>query len=763
MVANQLTNRARTVILGFPKNRKRVSIIRVLTSIKDAGGMGGHLLHQVSRVSPAKTKTIDIQKMVKEAYYQALKFDHSYVGTEHLLLALLKLGRSPDLHRFRLELIKYNIFPSGVGLTSLEKKGAPISSFARSLSQLALHRLSETIVERKECDAVISALLLKNGSNILIVGDKGVGKDTLVHLLARKVVSLEVPPVLLGTQVIEFDILGFMSILMNKGNLEFSMQAFVDELKSMGRVVLYIKNFQQLFFSSTLGLTAPVFYSTFKSKLESAGIPMVAAMSTSLFDKISTENSHIIDNFSIVEMFEPDEEETLKILLASSIELENHHNIRVPDSVVGYAYTLAKDWETDICFPQRGIDLLDSACTIMIQKRTKAPRAYKNKVEASIDLLSSLDSNVADNKYKDALKVRKKLQKLEEVLFEHEKKMFSTRTLTLTENAVTKAFNALKRELDSGGGERMRTSQLSHLAKRIKRKVIGQDEAVETVVKSLIRAKLGLRSGNRPLGNFLFLGPTGVGKTELAKVLASEFFGDKSLIRLDMSDFSEKHTVARLVGAPPGYVGYGEGGELTVKIENNPHSVVLFDEIEKAHADVLNILLQITEEGELVDAKGTTFDFSKAVIILTSNLGTDILHKNGIGFSDSDLSDKKITGRLRHNLKKILRPELLNRFDEAVIFKSLKRKDQIGVLNLLLKESLKALRLQDVELKVPQGVKSYLLKQGYTPEYGARSLRRIMERELLDVVAGVLLKNSERPLNLVVSINNGKVEVHAKA
>jgi len=258
----------------------------------------------------------------------------------------------------------------------------------------------------------------------------------------------------------------------------------------------------------------------------------------------------------------------------------------------------------------------------------------------------------------------------------------------------------------------------------------------------------------------LFLGPTGVGKTELARVLSDEFFGEDRLIRLDMSDFGEKHTVARLVGAPPGYVGYGEGGELTSKIKKSPDSLVLFDEIEKAHPDVLNILLQITEEGELVDAKGTTFDFSSAVVVLTSNVGTEIVHRPGIGFEPKFLSDTSLEKRLRSNLKKILKPELLNRMDEVVVFRRLDKQDQYKILDLMLSEVRENLKRQDISIRISRQVKDFLLEKGYSDEYGARALRRTVERELLDGIAEVLLRHSERPLRLSAVGGKSKIVIH---
>jgi ATP-dependent Clp protease ATP-binding subunit ClpA len=305
---------------------------------------------------------------------------------------------------------------------------------------------------------------------------------------------------------------------------------------------------------------------------------------------------------------------------------------------------------------------------------------------------------------------------------------------------------------------------LTNLSSRVKKRIIGQDHAVDTVVKSLVRSKLGLRSKKRPMGNFLFLGPTGVGKTELAKVLSEEAFGSRggSLIRLDMSDFAEKHNVSRLVGAPPGYVGYGEGGELTQKIELHPDSVVLFDEIEKAHPDVLNILLQIMEEGELSDAKGNIFDFSRAVIILTSNLGTNLIQDIGIGFDESKIEDSKVEERLKANLKKVIKPELLNRFDEVIVFRKLTLDDQLKILNLLISDIDVTLKRQDVYVKMPLEARKLLLKKGFSDEYGARALRRVLERELLDKIAEILLQTKTRPLNIQAVATGETLELNTK-
>ena len=388
-------------------------------------------------------------------------------------------------------------------------------------------------------------------------------------------------------------------------------------------------------------------------------------------------------------------------------------------------------------------------------KKSKIPDSYKKLVDKTFTLSQLLEKELISGAYEQAIKTHASLAKKEKRMDVLEDKIFVRRKrLRLTTQDVDHALNtfgvdkAVLREAD--------LESLAQLAKRIKKKIIGQDTAVDAVVKSLIRARLGLRSKKRPLGNFLFLGPTGVGKTEFAKVLAHEFFdSENSLIRLDMSDFSEKHTVARLVGAPPGYVGYGEGGELTEKIQNNPNSVVLFDEIEKAHPDVLNILLQIMEEGELSDAKGATYDFSKAIVILTSNLGSELINAQGvIGFDEQSFSDEKVEDRLKLNLKKILKPELINRFDEVIVFRRLSKPDQEKILELLLTEISETLKKQDISMSIDKKAKRQLLQKGYSEEYGARALRRTVERELLDTIAELILANKKKIKQLIIKGDN---------
>lgn len=764
MLIDRLTERAKTVVLSFnAKDSEKSS--KILVAIKKASGMGNFLYQNALGLALNKSMVIAIDTLVKEAYYQAVKMEHPYVGTEHLFLALLKLAKSTDYSRVKYELLKTNIFPTALKSVDKLKKIPILDTFGDNLNQKTVRNADKPLIYREAYQSLVAALLLKTTTNVLIIGDDGVGKRSLVDLLARNISSLEIPPVFVGYHVIEFDMMGFMTSLFNKGgNVDYGLQQLSEELKSLNRVILVIKNFQHIFFASSAGLSIPMFYTMFKSAIDYTNVRMIATMNSAIYDKLFSENEHLIADFSVIEVPEPTDKETQKIMESTAIYLSDFHNIDISADVIKTVYKHAKTIDSAPKFPQRGVELLDHCCTYAILKKSRVPIAYKKLVDQSYKKLGDLDATLESGRYDKALKLRTDLKQFDLALLHKEVSIFNPlKKLTLTQEDVAEAFISFKEDSKASVPQAKNSIvNLASLADKVKKQLIGQDNAVDLVTKSLIRSRLGLRAKKRPLGNFLFLGPTGVGKTELAKVLAASFFGDKALIRLDMSDFSEKHTAARLVGAPPGYVGFGEGGELTSKIEAHPDSVVLFDEVEKAHPDVLNILLQIMEEGELSDAKGNTFDFSKSVVILTSNLGTEILHNAGIGFDETKIADGKIEEMLKSNLKRTLKPELLNRFDELIVFHRLRKEDQFRILDLLIKEIVTTVREQKITLAVALGAKTWLLQKGYSEEYGARGLRRVIEKEMLDKIANFLLAHKKRPLKLHVELDGESLKIVEK-
>lgn len=772
MSLDRLTERAREALSlmqnqatkGVKPSSSTVKALEVYEALKNSTGVAFKILGSLPNVETeiSKTKTVDIDRLVKEAFFQALKFQHTYVGTEHLLLALLKILGLKDLaEKVRSEIIALNLFPNGFKNAEQESK-TPLLSLYGDNATYQSYLSSEEFIYREELNGIISILLQKQNPNPLIVGEAGVGKESLIGLLIRRINSLDVPPKLLGYHVIDFDLVQFIASAFNKGiNLEQSINILLEEVKSVGRVILHIKNFQNIFIPTNSGVAVPLIYSLFKSGLSSMGIKVIATMDVTIYDKLNTENASLISNFTMLELSEPNEKQILRVMQSRARHLEDYHKIKIPTPVISYAYKKAKALESDLKFPQKGIDLLDKACAKLILKESKVPQRYKSLIDETILLAGKIDESIESGDYKSALKHRSSLQKVETKLTNDEKSMFLSKKLTLTTEIVDHAVE----EEEMSKSMPLPVEDLKSLKDRIRKRIIGQDGAIDIVVKSLIRSKLGLNSKKRPVGNFLFLGPTGVGKTELAKVLADEAFGVGSLIRLDMSDFSEKHTVARLVGAPPGYVGFGEGGELTKKIELKPQSVVLFDEIEKAHPDILNILLQIMEEGQLVDAVGTTFSFNEAIVILTSNLGTEILHRKDIGFDNELKTEDNVETRLTANLKKFIKPELINRFDEVIVFRRLTKQSQSKILEILLTEFKTSLKHKKITLTLEKDVKSFLLEKGYSQEFGARAMRRLIEKELIDKVAAFILDSNIKDSTLIrlyARLSNSKIVISSK-
>ncbi len=763
MPMDRLTQRATSIIAEFA-GQNTVDNQELLVKLVNSSGLSGLVLKEFPDIKIKRGVTA-LDALVVEAFYQASRLEHPYVGTEHLLLALLSLTKSKDFSKVREYLHSTSVFPKAMLILRDKKDTVLLNTYGKNLTREVFGNYQEPYVTRDEVDRLVSIFLKRDNPNALIIGEPGVGKDTLVKLLVRTIASLDVPPLLAGYQVIEFDLMSFVSSIANKGGVEFSLMTLEEELRGLKRVIVSIKNFQNLFVATQVGVGVPILYPMLNDVFVSSGISFVATMNTGVYDKVIMDNEHILENFSILDLPEPDEKKTMEILAIKAKTLGEFHNVTISEKVLKQVYKTADEEISGTSFPQKGIDLLDVACANLLVKKSKVPSEYKNLVDETVTLFSELDAKLAAQDYEVAEKTKLRIDKVDKKLTQFEDKMVFSKPLVLSKDEIVLSAKEVEKK------EELTTDDLEHLLDlphKLKEEIISQDVAVDAVANALVRAKLGLRSKKRPIGAFLFLGPTGVGKTELAKVLAKYAFAPggasskNHLIRLDMSDFAEKHTVSRLVGAPPGYIGYGDGGELTQKIENVPDSVVLFDEIEKAHPDVLNVLLQIMEEGELADAKGNTYDFSKAVVILTSNLGTEILHGHEIGFVESVKTgtDAKIESHLIANLKKILKPELVNRFDEVIVFKRLTRQAQTKILELLLKEVLVTLKKQGVKLKVTSDVKKWLLDVGYSTEYGARELRRAVERELLDKVAHFLLtagtKKKRKPitiLELVAKVN----------
>ena len=758
----RVSKKARDVLTALG-DKSDVNLLDLLEKIQSAGGMGAELLTTHHNIIDLYTKSgntvaVKIGQVVEDAYFAAIRMGHTYVGTEHLLLAALALAGFTEAEDLTVEIERLNSLPVLLKNAKNNDRVPVLNAFGIDLTRKYIFYPKKSFVDRAEVEDILKVLLQKNNSNVLLMGEKGSGKKSIIESMARKVSFLGVPAFFAGTYVIDFNMQAFLSgISPTAETFEGTIKNLASEMRLLGRSIVVIKQLPAMFSGSNAPVVASSVFRNFVDSLNEAGAKVIVCLDTDLGERMTPQQQDLFYGFTALEVKEPPKSVTMQILAMEAEKLEKYFFLAIPAKVLSYVYDRAQKDLKDESFPQKAVELLDKSCALMAFYHTKVPRALKGLVEKHVEVSLKIEKAFLTKDYDQALKLTRAARKLEATMgYKRVVKTYKARVLDQAD--VDRVLGSLQAEEEKE--YKIGAKSLSDLEKRIKRRVIGQEKAIGVVVRSLVRSQMGLRPKNKPAGNFLFLGPTGVGKTELAKVLAAEAFGDGSLIRLDMSDFSEKHTVSRLVGAPPGYVGYNEGGELTTKISQKPQSVVLFDEVEKAHPEVLNILLQITEEGQLSDMKGESYDFSNAVIILTSNMGTDLIQKRGIGYGADGKSRASIEERITQSIKSFMKPELLNRFDEVVIFNELSKLNSEKILEILLADVHASLATKGIKLIVDKSVKQHLLEKGFSKEYGARALRRVVETELLDRIADFLLsaKRKKKPVKtLNAKMDQGSV------
>lgn len=723
----RISIRARGVLQNFSTHQE-LQLDQLIKHVVEAGGMGARVVKQIPSVlSFVYSKPLPVRALLEEAYFNAMLMSHSYVGTEHLLLAGLILAKFPQSEDVKLEVQKVNSLSVTVKNLKSGEKSSYLVTHAVDLASKYTNYSKDKLVERPELERMFTILLQKHNPNVMLVGEEGSGKKSLIELMAQKISRAETPRDFLGAYVLDFSYNGFVASLPSTVvAYEAALKDLGAEIMELGNVVMAIRRLPNIMMIAS--------FRQFVEYLNATGARFVVCSE----DEPGSEE--LLAIFSVVEVEEPDKKIVVDILETEARSLEKFFGTKIEADIVDYVYERAKLVLKDQSFPQKGIVLLDKACSMVAFEETRLPADLKILMDSHDKTESKMTELLVSRDYDKASVLHKKLAGIQGKISGSFKELnFQLRPITKSD--IDKALREGKPEDEKE--YKVGAKKLTELERRLKQRIIGQDRAVEVVTKALVRSQMGLRPKNKPVGNFLFLGPTGVGKTELAKVLAHEAFGSDALIRLDMSDFGEKHTVARLVGAPPGYIGYNEGGELTSKIARKPQSVVLFDEIEKAHPEVMNILLQIMEEGQLSDMRGDTYDFSKAVVILTSNLGTEAIHKRDIGYGGGTKSDKAVEERVMQSVKNTIKPELLNRFDEIITFRQLERADSVKILDLLLKEVYAKLTEKGISFTAGSKVKQFLLDKGFSTEFGARALRRTVEKELLDKIAAFLLSSGE--------------------
>ena len=699
-------------------------------------------------VSPAFKKVIEISKE------EAKELKNSYIGTEHLLLSVFKEGSCGGLAELEkggiaYESVKEEILrvlgmksgakPSGV---KGEHKVSPLEDFTVDLTAMASQGLLDPVIGRDiEISRVIRILSRKRKNNPLLIGEAGVGKTAIVEGLAQRIVARSVPETLLDYRLLVLDLSAIVAGTKYRGEFEERLKKLLNEIISRDKLIIFIDELHTI---SGAGAAEGAIDAAniLKPALARGELQCIGATTLNEYKLYIEKDTALVRRFQNIIVEEPDAEETLAILRGLKETYEKYHKVLYSEESLEEAVMLSERYITDRFFPDKAIDVIDESGAMARYDNIEKP-AEIAELESEIDRLNENKIELVQaQEYEQAARIRdiiaEKKERLETVTGEWINRANKYEIIVkprLIAKVVAEMTGIPVEDIEEDESEKLLRME-EYLTKRVR----GQKSAIESVSKAIRRSRVGLGRDNRPNGSFIFLGPTGVGKTELARALAEFLFGDeRNLVRLDMSEFMEKHSVSRLIGSPPGYVGYEEGGQLTEKVKRKPYSVILMDEIEKAHPDIFNILLQVLDEGELTDSSGTTVSFRDTVIIMTSNIGNSELDKTGmLGFGKTSAGGFN-SEKMNESLKKGFSPEFLNRVDEVIAFNRLTMEDMAGITDLMLEEISERLSREGVELSVPKAVRSYLLEKGFDEKTGARNLRRVIQRELEDGIAEKLL------------------------
>ena len=700
---------------------------------------------------------------LKTAYDIAREFNQDMCGTEHILFSILNQRNSRATEMLRALNVNVELLASNVenflhrqsqedGTSTRSKKKqagkSALDYFGTDLTDLAKSGKLDPIVGREEqIKRMITILNRRGKNNPVLIGEAGVGKTAIVEGLAQKIIAEDVPDSLLDKKVITLDVAGMVAGTKYRGEFEDRLKKVISELQEDKNTIVFIDELHLIVGAGSAegSLDAG---NILKPALARGKIQIIGATTTDEYRKHIEKDSALERRFQPVIVPETNPSETLAILRGLKKHYEDFHGVRISDDVLIDTVEMAKRYVADRFMPDKAIDLLDEAAAHLRVGRGKTD-PEERRLQKEIKLINiRMEEAVDKEDYEKADRYKQKLAKLQETLETNRKSSADAKRLNLTSDDIAEVV-ATMTGIPVTKVMKSEAKQLVDLEKHITKFVKGQDEAVVAVSKAIRRNRAGIAHEKRPIGSFVFLGPTGVGKTELARVLAREYFGsEKSLIKIDMSEFSERHTVARLVGAPAGYVGYEDAGELTEKVRRQPYSLVLFDEIEKAHPDVFHSLLQILEDGVLTDAKGRKVDFSNTIIIMTGNVGADKLQKDvSLGFSaqnaiDSDQLHEKQTSQVMESLKKLMRPELINRIDKIVVFRPLSKETLNNIVDVQISELQTRLQKQRLGLVISQKAKTWLLDKGFDSKNGVRPLRRCIQDNIEDELADGVLKGA---------------------
>ncbi|MDO4321230.1 MAG: ATP-dependent Clp protease ATP-binding subunit [Lachnospiraceae bacterium] len=721
--------------------------------------------------------------ILEDSVQTAQALGYEKIGTEHILLSILRdveCVAARLLHTLGVNLQKlYADLASAMGLQEdryrqLMKQSRSesdistpvLNQYSRDLTELAEnHKLDVTVGREAETERIIQILSRRTKNNPCLIGEPGVGKTAIVEGLAQRVVNDQVPEPMRGKRVVTLDMAGMVAGSKYRGEFEERIKKIIAEVTASGDVLLFVDELHTIIGAG--GAEGAIDASNIlKPSLARGEIQLIGATTLEEYRKYIEKDPALERRFQPVHVEEPSEEDTLKILQGLRPAYEKHHGVRITDEALEAAVKLSKRYINDRFLPDKAIDLIDEAAARRQLGYYQASQQKEELQEQHERLLAERENALKEGRLEDAKKYNQEKKELE-VKIERQKKRihskYQGRSYSVTAEDVGEIVSMwtkipVQKLAEQEGKKLLNLDRLLH------QRVIGQEEAVQAVARAIRRSRAGLKSPNRPIGSFLFLGPTGVGKTELSKALADVVFGSEhSMIRVDMSEYMEKHSVSRLVGSPPGYVGYDEGGQLSEKVRRNPYSVVLFDEIEKAHPDVFNILLQVLDEGHITDGQGRKIDFKNTILIMTSNAGAQsIVAPKHLGFgagSDEKKNYETMKGSVMEEVRRIFKPEFLNRIDETIVFHSLNEEHICSIAGLLLKELCSRCREQmEITLKISPAVKQHIAKAGFDAKYGARPLRRAVQNQVEDALAEEILAGHVKAGDTVsVSSRKGKI------